>query len=108
MKNNLLILIIFLLSLLSGCSNGDYEIPDRNETVTEDSDTNLEDSETDKDDEKKETLNIPLCDETLTIQSGDKVVKISENPQIKVQHLSDNSRYICLKSGEAVIERISN
>jgi hypothetical protein len=57
--------------------------------------------------ETKTTLSIPLCDEYISLESGDKIQKVSENPQVEIQHLANGSKSICVKSGEAQVERLS-
>jgi hypothetical protein len=57
--------------------------------------------------ETKTTLSIPLCDEYISLESGDKIQKVSENPQVEIQHLANGEKSICVKSGEAQVERLS-
>ncbi len=50
---------------------------------------------------------IPLCEdeEYETLQSGDKIIHKSDEPEVELIHNQDNIKRICLVSGEAEIER---
>jgi hypothetical protein len=55
---------------------------------------------------EKTTLSIPLCDDGVEIlESGDIIIKVSENPQIELVHSASGDKTICVKDGEAEIER---
>ncbi|EJF06181.1 hypothetical protein ThvES_00017510 [Thiovulum sp. ES] len=125
MRNIFLNSIVLSSLIFVGCSSGfnDDVIPDRNETeVVESPEVNeteviespeinetevIESPEINETVNTKTTLSIPLCDEVLSLESGDKIQKISENPQIEIQHLANGEKSICVKSGEAQVERLS-
>ena len=95
----LLPLIFTLISCSSSSNDRISDINETNETVIE----NPEDNNT----IETKNLVIPSCEngEVLVLLSGDKVLKISENPQVEITHNQDNLKTICLKSGEAEVER---
>ncbi|EJF06216.1 hypothetical protein ThvES_00017170 [Thiovulum sp. ES] len=106
---------IFLTAIFfAGCSS-QSSIPERenNETL-ENSETgeNIENDEIDnvdnlEDNKSYQTIEIPSCDTMITVNSGDKIVKKSENSEVKIQHLVNGTKYICLKSGEGEIQRVN-
>jgi hypothetical protein len=127
MQNIFLNSIILSSLLFVGCSEDSDEknpIPERNETEIVDTpeinETDIVDTpevneteivdtpEINESVEVKTTVSIPLCDdENLALESGDKIQKVSENPEVEIQHLASGIKSICVKSGEAQIERIS-
>jgi hypothetical protein len=126
MKKTFLNSLVLSSLIFVGCSSSynDDVIPERNETeLVENPEINktevVESPELNKTEEvtpnpeinetveTKTTLSIPLCDEYISLESGDKIQKVSENPQVEIQHLANGSKSICVKSGEAQVERLS-
>jgi len=51
-------------------------------------------------------ITISSCDVNYTaLESGDQIVKISEDPEIEIIHTVSGEKSVCVKSGEAKIIR---
>ncbi|EJF07349.1 hypothetical protein ThvES_00005230 [Thiovulum sp. ES] len=84
------------------------ETDEPNTTVVETDEPNTTVVETDEPNTtiKTENLEVPFCGNgVLVLQSGDEVVKISENPEVEIVHNQYDEKTICIISGEVEIIR---
>jgi cytoskeletal protein RodZ len=47
----------------------------------------------------------PSISDYLELQSGDKIIKESEDSVVKIYHDENNLKYVCLESGQVYVER---
>jgi hypothetical protein len=84
------------------------ETDEPNTTVVETDELNTTIIETDEPNTTVETKNleVPFCEKgVLVLESGDEVVKVSENPEVEIIHNQYDEKTICLISGEVEIIR---
>jgi hypothetical protein len=108
--------VILITFLFLGCSTSklkdDFieDIPERNESTEDSQSENLELNSSDEtnyieENSSDKIISVPFCDDMILVNSGDRIVKKSENSEVKIQHLANGTKYICLKSGECEIHR---
>lgn len=116
MKKIFLGLLPLLLSLLFfGCSSSsdntqETAVDEINETTTPAPEENTTQPPEDNTSVEQNNISIPSCEsgEYEQLQSGDKIIKVSDEPQVEIIHNQDNKKSVCLKSGEAEIDRLEN
>jgi hypothetical protein len=126
-----LFLVGFLSVSCSNSSSSDSElIPERNDTSTElngtitekeDTDSSLEENTASSLEENNnvsvsedgettvdfKAIPIPSCEsgKYQILKSGDKIRRISLEPELKIIHNEDNEKFVCIQSGQATIVR---
>jgi hypothetical protein len=117
MKKIFLGVLPLLFNLLFfGCSSssdktGETIVDEINDTTpTEENTTQPEDNTSVEPIVEQKNISIPSCEsgDYERLQSGDKIIKVSDEPQVEIIHNQDNKKSICLQSGEAEIERLEN
>lgn len=110
-KTLLLTLPLLLLVACSSSSDSNNSTPnelnssnDKNE-INNSNDSNKSNDENVSDNSPK-NIAVPSCSSGIVeLKSGDKIEKISDDPEIEITHSEDGNKSACLNNGEAEIIR---